>query len=88
MEENKLPESGSLEALTGFFDDNDMGDYWQAMPEVDFEISIARKTRLEAIEETLADRVAQIAKEKHMSPELLIQTWLREKLELTDSNTV
>ncbi len=88
MEENKLPEFGSLEALTGFFDDNDMGDYWQAMPEVDFEISIARKTRLEAIEETLADRVAQIAKEKHMSPELLIQTWLREKLELTDSNTV
>ena len=86
MTENKLPEFGSLEELTGFFDDNDMGDYWQAMPEVDFEITIARKIRLVAIEEALADQLAKVAKEKHVSPEVLIQTWLREKLELTDRN--
>ena len=43
MAENKLPEFSSLEALTDFFDTNDMGDYWEGMPEVDFEISIAKK---------------------------------------------
>lgn len=81
MVENKLPEFTLLEELTEFFDGNDMGDYWQAMLEVDFKIAIAKRTRLVAIEETLADRVAQVAKEKRVSPEVLIQTWLKEKLE-------
>jgi hypothetical protein len=56
MAGTNLPEFESLEALTEFFDSNDMGDYWQRMPEVEFEISIAHKTRLIAIEETLAER--------------------------------
>ena len=86
MSESKLPEFGSLENLTDFFDNIDMGDYWQTMPEVDFEIMISKKTRLVAIEETLAERVAKVAKEKDVSPEVLIQTWLEEKLELTDKN--
>ena len=86
MAENKLPEFDSLEELTDFFDNNDMGDYWQTMPEVDFEIAIAKKTRLVAIEETLAERVAKAAREKNLSPEVLIQTWLEEKL--TDKNAV
>ena len=84
MAENKLPEFDSLEELTDFFDNNDIGDYWQTMPEVDFEISIVKKTRLIAIEETLAERVAKVAREKNLSPEVLIQTWLEEKL--TDKN--
>ena len=84
MAENKLPEFESLEELTDFFDNNDMGDYWQTMPEVDFEIAIAKKTRLVAIEEALAERVAKAAREKNLSPEVLIQTWLEEKL--TDKN--
>ena len=74
MAENKLPEFASLEKLTEFFDNNDMGDHWQVMPKVDFEIAIAKRTRLVAIEETLADRVAKVAKEKQVSPEVLIQT--------------
>ena len=84
MAENKLPEFDSLEELTDFFDNNDMGDYWQTMPEVDFKITIAKKTRLVAIEETLAERVAKVAREKNLSPEVLIQAWLEEKL--TDKN--
>ena len=86
MSESKLPEFDSLEDFTDFFDNNDMGDYWQTMPEVDFEIAISKKTRLVAIEETLAERVAKAAKERDVSPEVLIQTWLEEKLELTDKN--
>jgi hypothetical protein len=86
MAKNSLPKFDSLEALTDFFDTNDMGDYWQSMPEVDFEINIAKKTRLVAIEEGLAERIAKVAREKRISPEVLIQSWLREKLELPNSN--
>ena len=42
MAENKLLSFDSLEALTEFFDANDVGDYWEAMPEVEFEIAITR----------------------------------------------
>ena len=80
MAETKLP-TDTLEELTEFFDANDVGDYWSMMPEVEFEITLARKTRLVAIEEALAERVAKIAKDKNVSPEVLIQTWLEEKLE-------
>lgn len=86
MAENKLPTFDTLEELTGFFDANDLGDYWQTMPEVEFEIALAKKTRLVAIEETLAERVAKIAKDQKVSPEVLIQTWLKEKLELTEKS--
>lgn len=84
MAENKPPFE-SVEASAEFFDTNDMGDHWQTMPEIEFDIAIAKRTRLVAIEETLAERVAELAREKHVSPEVLIQAWLREKLELTDN---
>ena len=86
MAENKLPTFDTLEELTEFFDANDMGDYWQTMPEVEFEITLAKKIRLVAIEEALAERVAKIAKDKKVSPEVLIQAWLEEKLELNEHN--
>ena len=59
MAENELPQFDTLEELTEFFDANDMGDYWQTMPEVEFEITLAKKTRLVAIEEALAERRCQ-----------------------------
>ena len=88
MAENKLPTFDTLEELTEFFAANDVGDYWPTMPEVEFEITLAKKTRLIAIEEALAERVAKIAKDKNVSPEVLIQMWLEEKLELTDQDAV
>ena len=84
MAESKLPDFDSLKELADFFDANDMGDYWQTMPEATFDVAITRKTRLVAIEEALAKRVAQAAKEKRVSPEVLIEAWLEEKLALAD----
>lgn len=82
MAENKLPHFDSLQELTAFFEDSDMGDYWEGMPEAHFDVAITRRTRLVAIEETLAKRVEEVAKEQNMSPEALIQAWLEEKLTL------
>lgn len=41
MEDNlrrELPRFESLEAFTDFFDNNDMGDYLESLPEVNFEV--------------------------------------------------
>ena len=76
-----LPEFGSTAELVDFFETHDMGDYWEQMPEADFEIKINRRKHLIALEEDVVAKVARIAKAKQVSSETLINTWLKEKLQ-------
>lgn len=75
-----LPELNSTDELVEFFETNDMGDYWEQMPEADFEIKIKRKKHLIALEEDVVSQVTRIAKAKKVSSEALINAWLKEKL--------
>lgn len=75
-----LPEMKSMNELVDFFETHDMGDYWEQMPEADFAIDIKDRKHFVAIEEDVAAQVTQIAKEKKVPSEALINTWLREKL--------
>jgi len=46
----------SVDELVGFFDKQDMGDYWEQLPKAEFEVNIkTRKTRkhLVAIDEAV-----------------------------------
>ena len=70
----------SMSELIDFFESHDMGDYWEQMPEADFEIEIKGRRHLVALEETVATQVTQIAKAKKVSSEALINTWLKERL--------
>lgn len=76
-----LPELNSTDELVNFFETNDMGDYWEQMPEADFEIKIKRRKHLIALEEDVVSQVARIAKAKMVSSEALINSWLKEKLQ-------
>ncbi|MGH8710798.1 MAG: CopG family antitoxin [Burkholderiales bacterium] len=76
-----LPEFDSTAELMDFFDTHDMGDYWEQMPEADFEIKIKRRKHLIALEEDVVTKVTCIAKAKKVSSEVLINTWLKEKLQ-------
>lgn len=69
-----LPEFNSTDELVDFFDTHDMGDYWEQMPEADFEIKIKRRKHLIALEEDVVTKVTQIAKAKKVSSEALINT--------------
>lgn len=75
-----LPEMKSMKELVDFFETHDMGDYWEQMPEADFEIDIKGRQHLVALEEDVAAKVTQIAKEKKVPSEALINSWLKEKL--------
>jgi translation initiation factor RLI1 len=75
-----LPEMKSTDELVNFFETHDMGDYWEQMPEADFEIKIKRRQHLIALEEDVVTKVTEIAKAKKVSSEALINTWLKEKL--------
>jgi hypothetical protein len=76
-----LPEFDSTAELVDFFETHDMGDYWEQMPEADFEIKIKRRKHLIALEEDVVAKVTRVAKAKKISSEALINTWLKEKLQ-------
>ncbi|HJQ71402.1 MAG TPA: CopG family antitoxin [Blastocatellia bacterium] len=84
MAKNKsksLPEFESLDELVEFFDAHDMGQYWDQMPEAQFDINIKSKKHLVAIDEEIVSRLDEIAKSRKVSSERLINTWLKEKIE-------
>ena len=76
----ELPYSRSLDELVEFFDTNDMGEYWDEMPEAHFEVDIKRRTHLVSIDTEIADKLTEIARSKKTSSEGLINSWLREKI--------
>ena len=72
--------TGSIEELVQHFDTHDMGDHWDQMPEVDFDIDIQRRAHLVAVDEDIAGKITEVARAKHVSSESLINSLLREKL--------
>jgi len=83
MSKNKsktLPRFKSLNELVEFFDTNDLGEYWDAMPECNFDVDLKKKTHLFSIDNKLADRLTEIAKSKRISSQVLVNDWLKEKI--------
>ncbi len=79
-ETKRLPDFESIDEMVEFFDNQDLGDYLDQMPEVDFEVDIKRRVFAIALEIELADKLTKIAESRHVSSEELVNTWVREKV--------
>jgi hypothetical protein len=75
-----LPDFKSLNELVEFFDTHDLGEYWDEMPESNFEINLKKKTHLFHIDGELAVRLTEIAKSRQISSQTLVNDWLKEKI--------
>lgn len=75
-----LPRLKSVKELADFFETQDMGNYWEQMPEAHFEVNIKKRKHLVALEEDIVDKLTEIAKSKKVSSESLINTWLKDKI--------
>ncbi len=81
VSENKeLPKFDSIEELTRFFDENDMGDYLGSMPEVGFEVEFGRRKHYVAVDDDVAERLSEISRSEHLPSGAIVNSWLREKL--------
>ncbi|NEQ99664.1 MAG: hypothetical protein F6K30_23675 [Cyanothece sp. SIO2G6] len=78
---NSLPQFNSQTELVDFFDTHDMGDYADALPEVSFEVDLQRSHYLVSVDEGIMQNLLEIAREKQISVELLLDGWLKEKVE-------
>ena len=76
----QLSSFGSLDELVEFFDTNDVGDYLEQKPEVNFEVNLQRRTHLVAIDEKIVSSLNKIARREQTSAESLVNSWLKEKI--------
>jgi hypothetical protein len=66
--------------MVKFFDNQDLGDYIDQMPEVDFEVDIKRRVYTIILDIDLAETLTEIARSRQISSEELVNTWVREKV--------
>ena len=78
--EKKLPTFESTQQLVEFFEENDMGEYEDELPAVYFQVDLRESSHLVEVDDDVAERIAEISKQEHVSSDSLINTWLREKL--------
>jgi hypothetical protein len=70
----------SIEDAAEFWDNHDLGDYWDLTREAHFEVDIKRRVFLTALEPQLAKKLTGAARQQGVSTETLINVWLTEKL--------
>ena len=78
--QKQLPKFDSLNELTDFFDENDLGEYLENMPEADFAVNIKKQTYFVAIDEELAGKISEISRREHLSSDAMVNSWLWEKI--------
>ena len=79
-EDKDLPKFDSLDELTRFFDENDLGDHLGSMPEAEFEVDLRTRKHYVAVDDDVAERLNEISKNEHVPSGAIVNSWLREKL--------
>ena len=82
MDENKssISQAQSYREIGEFWDTHDLADYWEQTEPVEFEVNIQSKVRYYALESDLATMVAEIAWQRGVSAETLLNLWVQEKV--------
>lgn len=82
MDESKssISQARSYREMGDFWDTHDVTEYWEQTEEADFEVSIESQVFLCSLEPRLAMQVSQLAHQKGVSMETLVNLWIQEKL--------
>ncbi len=76
-----IPEMHSHKETGEFWDDNDLGDFWEHTEPVSFEVSSdARRRYLIAVDPDILKRTQQLAKNRGLSTESLVNILLEQSV--------
>ena len=74
------PPNATPEEIGEFWDTHSLADYWDETNEVDFQVNLKSKHNLIPVEPEIAEQIQAQAAKQGVSPEKLVNVWLREKL--------
>ena len=82
MGEGKSSISGSksYSQLGEFWDSHDSSEYWDEVPDVEFDVDVKSQAIYYPVEISLAMEMRAIAERMGLSPKMLLAKWVREKL--------
>lgn len=81
---DQIPEDfGSIEAAAEFWDTHSLADYWDQTEEVALRAALDRNIVLLPLEQGLAKRLSEVARNQGLSAETLANLWLSERLQQT-----
>ena len=74
------PPDATPEEIGEFWETHSLADYWDETNEVDFQVNLKPKPNLIPVEREIAEQINAYATKQGVSPEKLVNFWLREKL--------
>lgn len=83
MSENRssISQATSYVEMGEFWDEHDLGDFWDQTEEVEFEVDIQSEARYYALDSELSAKVEEVAWQRGVSVETLLNLWVQEKLQ-------
>jgi len=83
MARNKssLSKAGSYHEIAEFWDSHDLAEYWDKTKPVEFEVDIQSEATYYPVENALSKKIRSAARKRGVSPETLLNLWVKEKLE-------
>jgi hypothetical protein len=58
-----------------------LSDFWEKTKEVSFEVDISSEVTYYALDKTLSEQILEIAKERGIAADTLLNLWIQEKLQ-------
>jgi glutathionylspermidine synthase len=82
MNERKstISQASSYKEIGDFWDTHDLADYWDQTERVDFEVDIESEATYYALDKELSQMLSEVAEERGVSAETLLNLWVQEKL--------
>lgn len=76
----KLPQFISTQEIVDFFETHDLGEYESELPEASFDVALKQTHYLVSIDGYLMTKLLDVAQQQQVSAEMLLDSWLKEKL--------
>ena len=75
-----ISKARSYKAIGEFWDDHDLGDYWDQIKPVEVEIEIQDEVTYFPVDLKLSREIHSVARKRGISPDTLLNLWLQEKV--------
>ena len=82
MAKNKsqISKGKSYHEIGEYWDTHDLGDVWEKTSPASFEVDIQTQRQYFPLEKGLTEEIIKAARDKGISPETLLNLWIKEKV--------
>jgi hypothetical protein len=75
-----ISQGQSYQEIGRFWDTHDLTDFWSQTEPVEFEVAIDSEITYYPVETSLSDKLAEVARQRGVSAETLLNLWVQERL--------